>query len=212
MAGPGDPGSEGTLHPSRECPESDQEWAGTGETSWRTHALPLRPLRSASGLSRSGARRSETGTMVITATTIGTCPMYQGRRQGRAHRRDMGRSVQCAECRCHLNPAVVEVFVSATNWRRDRDSNPGGSFPPTRVPGVRLRPLGHLSSTRNIHCVPSVIQWVNPDECTLHEARAQGASPSISAKGNPGHTGCLRRISGATSSRPNRAGTATQDG
>ena len=31
------------------------------------------------------------------------------------------------------------------SWRRDRDSNPGGSFPPTRVPGVRLRPLGHLS-------------------------------------------------------------------
>ena len=30
-------------------------------------------------------------------------------------------------------------------WRRDRDSNPGDGFPPTRVPGVRLRPLGHLS-------------------------------------------------------------------
>ncbi len=30
-------------------------------------------------------------------------------------------------------------------WRRDRDSNPGDGFPPTRFPGVRLRPLGHLS-------------------------------------------------------------------
>ena len=30
-------------------------------------------------------------------------------------------------------------------WRRDRDSNPGDGFPPTHFPGVRLRPLGHLS-------------------------------------------------------------------
>ena len=29
-------------------------------------------------------------------------------------------------------------------WRRDRDSNPGDGLPPTRVPGVRLQPLGHL--------------------------------------------------------------------
>ena len=30
-------------------------------------------------------------------------------------------------------------------WRTDRDSNPGDSSPPTHFPGVRLRPLGHLS-------------------------------------------------------------------
>src|SRR5262249_50080417 len=30
-------------------------------------------------------------------------------------------------------------------WRRGRDSNPRDGCPPTRVPGVRLRPLGHLS-------------------------------------------------------------------
>ena len=33
------------------------------------------------------------------------------------------------------------------NWRRERDSNPRDGFPPTRFPGVRLRPLGHLSVT-----------------------------------------------------------------
>ncbi len=33
-------------------------------------------------------------------------------------------------------------------WRRDRDSNPGDGFPPTHFPGVRLRPLGHLSVPR----------------------------------------------------------------
>jgi hypothetical protein len=32
-------------------------------------------------------------------------------------------------------------------WRRDRDSNPGYGCPHTRVPGVHLQPLGHLSST-----------------------------------------------------------------
>ena len=30
-------------------------------------------------------------------------------------------------------------------WRRGRDSNPRDGCPPTRFPGVRLRPLGHLS-------------------------------------------------------------------
>ncbi|CAH1685927.1 hypothetical protein CHELA17_64751 [Chelatococcus asaccharovorans] len=33
-------------------------------------------------------------------------------------------------------------------WRRERDSNPRYGCPYTRVPGVRLQPLGHLSSAR----------------------------------------------------------------
>ncbi len=43
------------------------------------------------------------------------------------------------------------------NWRRERDSNPRDGSPPTRVPGVRLKPLGHLSpapsaeGARNVH-------------------------------------------------------------
>ena len=71
----------------------------------------------------------------------------------------------CAIFACYLNMAVsatgqsifgtVEIVANAISsligtreWRRDRDSNPGGGFPPTRVPGVRLRPLGHLSVAR----------------------------------------------------------------
>ena len=42
-------------------------------------------------------------------------------------------------------PATIGVPGSVPKWRRDRDSNPGDGVPPTRVPGVRLRPLGHLS-------------------------------------------------------------------
>jgi hypothetical protein len=34
-------------------------------------------------------------------------------------------------------------------WRRERDSNPRYGFPYTHFPGVRLQPLGHLSSTRH---------------------------------------------------------------
>ncbi len=30
-------------------------------------------------------------------------------------------------------------------WRRDRDSNPGDPYEPTRVPGEPIRPLWHLS-------------------------------------------------------------------
>ena len=37
----------------------------------------------------------------------------------------------------------------ARGWRRDRDSNPGAGLPPTHFPGVRLRPLGHLSVADN---------------------------------------------------------------
>src|SRR5262249_13490277 len=31
------------------------------------------------------------------------------------------------------------------SWRRDGDLNPGDGYPPTRSPGVPLRPLGHPS-------------------------------------------------------------------
>ncbi len=47
---------------------------------------------------------------------------------------------------------VLDVIVQlpAPNmkglWRRDRDSNPGYGLPYTHFPGVRLRPLGHLSA------------------------------------------------------------------
>ena len=44
-------------------------------------------------------------------------------------------------------PTAVPTFVR--KWRTDRDSNPGDGLPPTHFPGVRLRPLGHLSVTRS---------------------------------------------------------------
>ena len=41
------------------------------------------------------------------------------------------------------SPAGVRSLVR--NWRREWDSNPRYAFTYTRVPGVRLKPLGHLS-------------------------------------------------------------------
>src|SRR6056297_1303026 len=50
-----------------------------------------------------------------------------------------------------------EQFLTG-KWRRDRDSNPGDGFPPTRVPGVRLRPLGHLSGRADLVGKPPAMQ------------------------------------------------------
>ncbi len=36
-------------------------------------------------------------------------------------------------------------------WRREWDSNPRDGCPPTRVPGVRLQPLGHLSCALDLN-------------------------------------------------------------
>ena len=39
----------------------------------------------------------------------------------------------------------IKQLLNSIKWRTDRDSNPGDGHPPTHFPGVRLRPLGHLS-------------------------------------------------------------------
>ena len=39
----------------------------------------------------------------------------------------------------------IKQLLKDSKWRTDRDSNPGDGHPPTHFPGVRLRPLGHLS-------------------------------------------------------------------
>ncbi len=48
-----------------------------------------------------------------------------------------------------VSQSAIQVPVSkqekGSGWRRGRDSNPRDGYPPTRVPGVRLQPLGHLS-------------------------------------------------------------------
>ena len=48
-------------------------------------------------------------------------------------------------CPIRTHEQDADKLEKKGSWRRDRDSNPGDSFLSTRVPGVRLRPLGHLS-------------------------------------------------------------------
>lgn len=38
--------------------------------------------------------------------------------------------------------------MRSSDWRREGDSNPRYGFPYTHFPGVRLKPLGHLSASR----------------------------------------------------------------
>lgn len=43
-------------------------------------------------------------------------------------------------------PGVARIFGVSMEWRRRRDSNPRGGFPPAPLAGVCLRPLGHVSA------------------------------------------------------------------
>ena len=47
----------------------------------------------------------------------------------------------------YLHFIDIKQLLITVIWRTDRDSNPGDGHPPTHFPGVRLRPLGHLSVT-----------------------------------------------------------------
>src|SRR3954466_7090544 len=44
------------------------------------------------------------------------------------------------------------------SWRREWDSNPRYSFPHTRFPSVRLKPLGHLSLKSSLEGLGRVLQ------------------------------------------------------
>ena len=46
-------------------------------------------------------------------------------------------------------PIALERAYILKVWRREWDSNPRYAFTYTRSPGVRLRPLGHLSGASN---------------------------------------------------------------
>ena len=59
-----------------------------------------------------------------------------------------------------------------TGWRRGWDSNPRDGFPPTRVPGVRLQPLGHLSSPRRCTVAPDRLRGCLIDRSGMGASRA----------------------------------------
>ena len=68
------------------------------------------------------------------------------------------------------------------NWRRDRDSNPGYAFTHTRFPSVRLKPLGHLSASRDAS-IANPDASANPDYASIFNA-AKNADWGISTLPN----------------------------
>lgn len=70
------------------------------------------------------------GELVLVANTVNDAPKKRRLRETKQ-----------GFCRHRQNPCSI--------WRRDWDSNPGDALTSTRSPGVRLRPLGHLSVVNN---------------------------------------------------------------
>src|SRR6202048_4429224 len=56
--------------------------------------------------------------------------------------------------------SLMEKLRGRYEWRREWDSNPRYSFPHTRFPSVRLKPLGHLSGRPSLETARSFLQAV----------------------------------------------------
>ena len=79
------------------------------------------------------------GSKVKPARAVNLCQLRSQSGQSRKHSENFGSH----------SWVVGKIFCkSIGNWRRGWDSNPRDGCPPTRVPGVRLRPLGHLSGNK----------------------------------------------------------------
>jgi hypothetical protein len=52
----------------------------------------------------------------------------------------------------------VSGLDTKIGWRREWDSNPRYSFPHTRFPSVRLKPLGHLSGCYSLEGAGGLLQ------------------------------------------------------
>ncbi len=65
--------------------------------------------------------------------------------------------ISCKAFEC-LIPELLYNLLIFEIWRRERDSNPRYGFPYTRVPGVRLQPLGHLSRIPALYSEKNSVQ------------------------------------------------------
>ena len=71
-----------------------------------------------------------------------------------------------------LNRETAPCGAVSLLWRRGRDLNPrGGSTPPTRLAGERLRPLGHLSGCRKP--IRGLIEPPTPGDLTSYPVRTR---------------------------------------
>ena len=104
--------------------------------SWR--ALVRRPPPDAAELARRAPAGGDAGGRA-SRPRADAAPRRRGRDRGAARR---GPRAAAPGAR----PAgLTDTSRWLRNWRRERDSNPRDGSPSTHFPGVRLRPLGHLS-------------------------------------------------------------------
>jgi hypothetical protein len=83
-------------------------------------------------------RRSDLQVLSAQQSSLGGKALHQ---PGNTHKQKVGQQVGQRD--------NISKFLNENNgeWRTERDSNPRYAFTYTRVPGVRLQPLGHLSFT-----------------------------------------------------------------
>ena len=89
------------------------------------------------------------------------------------------------------NGSVNAVPTQGLKWRRERDSNPRYGLPYTHFPGVRLRPLGHPSSSseaRNIAALRAGTTAIRrrPGDLRPVAPRAQSARDRPAGRPPPG--------------------------
>src|SRR5690606_29946666 len=120
------------------------------------------------------------------ATTARQRIRLEGGGYRRDHLRALAQRVEVAEGEVRIMGSKSRLLQALTGkngansvppqglkWRRERDSNPRYGFPYTRVPGVRLQPLGHLSARRLSACGPVVgADLVDPPANAKPPARA----------------------------------------
>src|SRR5213082_3624476 len=69
-----------------------------------------------------------------------------------------------------IDAVPILSAISMTCWRREWDSNPRYSFPHTRFPSVRLKPLGHLSGCPLLNGAHDFCKRVRPERQQFPQA------------------------------------------
>ena len=130
------------------------EWMGRPSDGWSGLRFSSNPCAYCRDRQSGRPTHSAERVCLRTQTTFNVGGAWANPRPGRLEWRTDRERVRTSDALIvsakRLPPNVsFRVFVAfrytKSLWRTDRDSNPGDGHPPTHFPGVRLRPLGHLS-------------------------------------------------------------------
>ena len=128
------------------CTRSSTAWrAGTSE-AWRPHLFRMKAFRARNPARFPAHLPARAPASLGLSERPGASPKIMKDEARQTQR--FARNCELRACYAAL-PSVPRAERWWLGWRRERDSNPRDGFPPTHFPGVRLRPLGHLSDTRD---------------------------------------------------------------